>query len=403
MSFTPTQNAPIKILSLVEATSINAVAKNVLEFYRSAHEQLGSAASNIPQVKAAILTFSRDSEGTKPKNEFVIAAEKLDLEIEIISERRRFDPKVLAALGSAVTAQDPDIVVTHSVKSHFLLWRSGVGRHFPWVAFHHGYTTTDLKMRLYNQLDKWSLPHADRLVTVCIAFAEELAVKTGIPVEKIAVQHNSIRPQPVISEAEAAALRTRLGFADDVRVILAVGRLSHEKAHRDLLDAFRRLRVDGVGRDLKLVIVGDGPERTRLQAQAASLEIASDVKFMGQQSDVHAYYGIADLLVLPSHSEGSPNVLLEAMAAQIPIVATAVGGVPEIVQNEETALLVMPNAPDQIACAVSAMLSDDALARRLVRNAGAAVATRHTPAHYVESLIRVYQEAVNEWRSVHSQ
>lgn len=402
MSSTPTQNAPIKILSLVEATSINAVAKNVLEFYRSAHEQVGSSASNIPQVKAVVLTFSRDTRGAEPKNEFVVAAEKLGLDTEIISERRRFDQKVLAALRNAVNAQNPDIIVTHSVKSHFLLWRSGLARHFPWVAFHHGYTTTDLKMRLYNQLDKWSLPHADRLVTVCKAFAEELAAKTGIPVEKIAVQHNSIRPRTVISEDEAGALRARLGFADEARVILAVGRLSQEKAHRDLLQAFGRLCRGNVWPSLKLVIVGDGPERTRLQAQAASLNIAANVKFMGQQSDVHAYYGIADVLVLPSHSEGSPNVLLEAMAAQVPIVATAVGGVPEIVENGETALLVTPSTPDQMADAISAILGDDALARRLVENAAAAVATRHTPAHYVESLIRVYLKAVNEWRRVHA-
>jgi glycosyltransferase involved in cell wall biosynthesis len=120
---------------------------------------------------------------------------------------------------------------------------------------------------------------------------------------------------------------------------------------------------------------------------------------MGQQSNVHAYYAIADVLVLPSHSEGSPNVLLEAMAAQVPIVATAVGGVPEIVQNDETALLIKPNAPEQMAGAISEILGDDALAQRLVRNASAVVATRHTPAHYVESLIRVYQEAINERRS----
>ncbi len=402
MSSIPTQSAVIKILSLVEATNINAVAKNVLEFYRSADEQLRSAASNIPQVSAAILTFSRDAEGTKPKNEFVVAAEKLDLEMVILSERRRFDPKVLAAIRGAVTAQAPDIVVTHSVKSHFLLWRSGVARQIPWVAFHHGYTTTDLKMRAYNQLDKWSLPHADRLVTVCKAFAEELAAKTGVPVGKIAVQHNSIRPRPIISKEEAAALRLKLGFADDVRLILAVGRLSHEKAHHDLLEAFARLRTDSARPDLKLVIVGDGPERTRLEKQAASLDIASDVKFMGQQSDVHAYYAIADVLVLPSHSEGSPNVLLEAMAARVPIVATSVGGVPELVQHQETALLVRPNATGEMASAVSAILGDDALAQRLAANASAAVATRHTPAHYVESLIRVYQEAISEWRSAHS-
>src|SRR5207237_2328886 len=115
-------------------------------------------------------------------------------------------------LRRIVENRRPGIVVTHSVKSHFLLLRSRLWRTYPWVAFHHGYTTTDPKMRLYNRFDRWSLPKANRIVTVCQAFARELADTTGVPLKKISVQHNSIRPQLHPEVSEAASLRSQLGI-----------------------------------------------------------------------------------------------------------------------------------------------------------------------------------------------
>src|SRR5437867_1908404 len=184
--------SPLKSLSLVEATTINAVAKSVLEFHRAAREL--EKAGNLPAIEGRVVTFERAG-GASP-NEFAAAARAEGLEVDVIPERGRFDLKVIPALRKIVEQHRPDIVVTHSVKSHFLLLRSHLWQKFPWVAFHHGYTATDPKMRLYNRFDRWSLPKADRIVTVCQAFASELADTAGVPVENISVQHNSIRPQP---------------------------------------------------------------------------------------------------------------------------------------------------------------------------------------------------------------
>ena len=160
------------------------------------------------------------------------------------------------------------------------------------------------------------------MVTVCDAFAHELAAITRVPIEKIAVQHNSIRPRAAPSAETVRNLRSSLGIADDERVVLAIGRLSREKAHTDLLSAFKLARDKHPQLKSKLVIVGDGPERAKLVATARSYAFESEVTFAGQQSEVLPYFSIADVFVLPSHSEGSPNVLLEAMAAGVPIIAT---------------------------------------------------------------------------------
>jgi glycosyltransferase involved in cell wall biosynthesis len=142
------------------------------------------------------------------------------------------------------------------------------------------------------------------------------------------------------------------------------------------------------------MIVGEGPERRRLEAAADSFGCRERVVFTGQSSEVWPFYSAADVFVLPSHSEGSPNVLLEAMAGGIPIVATEVGGVPEMVEQNQSALLVPANDPPALAAAIVRVLIDGELAQRLTTNASALVATRYTLENYVRSLVEIYRQVV---------
>ena len=383
----------IRLLSIVEASTLNAVARNVLGFYRSARE-LKKASTDLPDVEGSLVTFERRPEDSQSPNEFVITGRALDVLIDVIPERRRFDLSVIPALRRTVTERRPDIVVTHSVKSHFLLWRSRIWKEYPWVAFHHGYTDTDRKMRVYNRLDRWSLPKADRLITVCQAFARELASATAVPIEKISIQYNSIDPEPKPSPGDVQGLRNRLGISPEERIILAVGRLSKEKGHVLLIEAFKLLGERNPELACKLIIVGDGPERGRLEAAAESFGLRDRVTFAGQTGNVPLFYAAADLMALPSHSEGSPIVLLEAMAANLPVVATSVGGVPEMVKDNESALLVPPSDPQAMTAAITRVLTDTGLAERLTKNAAALVATRYTPENYVRNLIGIYSEII---------
>ena len=383
-------SSTVKLLAVVEATTVNAVAKNMLEFHRSARE-LKQKFPNSPTIETGFVTFDRAAASL---NEFVIKARQLELNVEVISESNRFDPRVIPALKRIVKSCAPDILVTHQVKSHFLIKLSRLWRRYPWVAFHHGYTTTDRKMRAYNHLDRWSLPSANKIITVCEAFAHELSL-AGVPPERIHVQHNSIRPEQGASAEEVQALKSQLGIAEGERMILAVGRLSREKAHIDLLAGLNLLRETNPEINAKLIIVGDGPERGRLQEAGGSFGLSERVIFTGQVSNVKPYYYAADAFVLPSHSEGSPYVLLEAMAANLPIIATAVGGVPEMVEDNESALLVPPHDPRPMAEAIARVLADDELARRLAAKASALVATRYSPETYARSLIQIYREVLS--------
>jgi glycosyltransferase involved in cell wall biosynthesis len=250
-------------------------------------------------------------------------------------------------------------------------------------------------MRFYNRLDRWSLRHADRVVTVCGPFARELESTAGVRRENLTIQHNSIRVEARPDIQQVRELKQELGIGENQQIVLSVGRLSREKAHCDLLQAFHQLCQSSGKMDLRLVIVGDGPERANLQAESDSLGIGDRVIFAGQVNNPHSYYAAADVLANSSHSEGSPYVLLEAMAAEVPVVATAVGGVPEILTHNESALLVPPDKPAAMAAAIEQVLNDANLSRRLVTNAADLVIKNHLPEQYARSLLTLYGDVLD--------
>jgi glycosyltransferase involved in cell wall biosynthesis len=298
---------------------------------------------------------------------------------------------VIKQLKTIVERRQPDIIQTHMIKSHFLVKLAGLRKMYPWVAYHHGYTATDAKMRVYNKLNRWSLPSATRVITVCDAFAKQLS-ENGVRSDRIAVRHNAVVAPRELTKDARQALKDEIGIASDDHVMLAVGRLSREKGHDDLIQAVATLRDSDSALKLKLVIVGDGPERSSLQQAVSQHGLDDQVIFIGHVGDVAPYYAITDVLALPSHSEGSPNVLLEAMAAGIPTVATGVGGVPEIAVSEQNSLIVPPHQPQLFADALHRVLTNPELACVLGANARAHVATHFSPESYAQSLIKIYEE-----------
>jgi glycosyltransferase involved in cell wall biosynthesis len=391
----------IKLLSLIEATTVNGAAKVLLGFCRGART-LDAGSSGLPRVETSVVTFERVSRaaarrgaapggGGDAPSPFVAAARAEGVEVDVIRERFRFDPRSVGQLRRIVGRRAPDIIETQMVKSHFLVKLSGLGRRYPWVAYHHGYTTTDLKMRLYNQLNRWSLPSAARVITVCGPFAERLA-REGVRPEQISVRHNSITAPAEADAGEVAALRVGLGIGAGERVVLAVGRLSREKGHVDLVAALERLRRLEPALNFKLVIVGDGPERRRVEEAARGLGLGGRIIFAGHRADVRPFYALADVLTLPSHSEGSPNVLLEAMAAGLPVAAAAVGGVPEIADDGESALLVPPRDSQAMAAALARLLTDAPLAAGLAARARERALTHFSPDSFVRSLVEIYRD-----------
>ena len=377
----------VRVLDFMEASWVSGPAKNLIEF-----AQRAAALQASLQADIAVATFQRSS--PLEPNEFTNACRQAGLDVRVIRERFPFDPNVIRAVRELIEAHDPDIVQTHGVKSHFLMRLSGAYRKRRWIAFHHGYTWTDVKVRLYNQLDRWSLPSASKIVTVCRSFANNLE-NIGIRPEQITIHHNSVNAFRPASHENVAELRRSLQIPDGARILLTVGRLSREKGQTDLIEAIALLRKENEGPELRLVIVGEGPDIERLQDEARKSAAADWIIFTGHQADVTAYYTLADLMVLPSHTEGSPNALLEAMAAGLPIVATAVGGVPEIVTADREAVLVEKSSPVSLARAIARVLKDGELRTRISSTARSTAAS-YSPAAYCDFMLSLYGRCLGQ-------
>jgi glycosyltransferase involved in cell wall biosynthesis len=380
----------IQLLAVVEASTVTGPAKNLLEFCRTGRHP----ADGNEGVEVSLVTFHRGSvsaRGGEAENEFVAAARKSGIFIAVLPEAKRFDRSVIEGVRAVAKTRKPDIVQSHSVKGHAVMRASGLWREHPWVAWHHAYTATDAKMHLYNQIDRWSLRVPQLVMTVNKPFVRDLE-RIGVPSKRIRVLHNQARigwNAHVLPQA-IEDLKNRLDIDKGEKIVLAVGRFSLEKGHIDLIHAFADLCAKNPAMKVRLVLVGEGPERGNLENAAKKLGVAKKIVFAGQISDVGPYFALADAMALPSHGEGSPNVLLEAMAAGLPTVSTTVGGIPEIVQHEKSALLLEARDVGALTREMERILKDENLARSIAENA-LEEAKKYAPEVRLQALLEIYR------------
>ena len=189
------------------------------------------------------------------------------------------------------------------------------------------------------------------------------------------------------------SLRRERGWGNDF-VIIVVARLTLEKDHATLLQAFKTvsMRIPAA----RLLIVGDGPARQQLLDQMHALKLKGRVEFLGSRSDIPALLHASNLFVLSSQTEGIPLAILEAMAAGVPVLATRVGGIPGVIEDDRTGCLVAPGAPEELASAMLRLAADADEAARLAAAARRAVMERFALEQTVEAYEEIYQVAAAE-------
>lgn len=242
---------------------------------------------------------------------------------------------------------------------------------------------TDLRDRLMRFiLNRWS-----RCVVVVSGALRDDYVARGLSPQKIRVVHNGIESGRFRRSRDETRtrLQAELGIEPGLPVIATVAVLRPRKGIEVLLEAARAVP------EACFVIIGDGPQREEWQRLAASLGVADRVRWAGYRNDVDALLAGCDLFVHPSLDDAFPTVLLEAMAAGLPIVASRVGGIPEIVTPGVTGELVPPGDAAALAGAIAALLKNDETMKRM-REATASSATRFTVGAWIDRLRAVYQE-----------
>lgn len=226
------------------------------------------------------------------------------------------------------------------------------------ISHEHGSALEDKRARTF--LDRHVVARgSDMILAVSSWDRNQLIEIERIAPERIRVFRNAIETLA----ATGADVRAEFGVTSDQRLIGAVGRLVAEKRQADLIRAVALLKAQG--RAVCCLLVGDGPDAGALRSLARDLDVAAEVRLAGNRSDVPDVLAALDVAVLASVREGAPLALLEYMGAAAPIVATAVGGVPELITDSVHGLLVKPRDPQALASAIARLLDDEKFARRL--------------------------------------
>jgi glycosyltransferase involved in cell wall biosynthesis len=244
----------------------------------------------------------------------------------------------------------------------------------------------------WHAIDRWVDRSVDRTIAVC-ASAKQHLVRKGLAADKIVVVNNgreldTFTPMP---RAESMAVRSELAVADDEPLIGIIARLDMQKGHRYALDAM----PDVLQRypRARLLLVGDGNLREDLRSQAAALGVADRILFAGFRSDVRRMLGASDIVALPSLWEGLPLTLIEALAMQKPVVATAVNGSQDVILDDETGVLVPPGDSRALAKGILRLLDDPEAASRLAAQGRAHVLASFDIRRQMAETVRVYESA----------
>ena len=286
-------------------------------------------------------------------NPFVEEARDSGLTVHVIQSAARSIRPERRAVRALMTQNSVNVLHSHGYRSDILDIGMARGMHVPSVTTLHGFSATDRKARLYEWLQLRAARRASAIVAVSTNVANRILASGAKPASVHLIRNAA---GVVVSPVERSAARARLGLNDDLNVGW-IGRLSREKAPDVMVAAMRYLS------DLPLTLsfVGDGPDLAALSAQASDLGLGHRVRFLGRISDAATLLRAFDAVVLSSRTEGTPMVLLEAMGAGVPIVATRVGGVPDMLSDEQ-ALLVNPEDPEALGIAIRRSLLDPAAA-----------------------------------------
>jgi glycosyltransferase involved in cell wall biosynthesis len=303
----------------------------------------------------------------------------IGIPVAVCDESRLGAARLARAARRRLEELRPHVLHTHGYKETVLGAIAGHASCRPrLVQTYHGIVEklpgwAGLKMRVYEGLNTLvGRRAADALIGVSAEIARVL--RERYPSTRVHCIRNGIDLSRVTVTRPRESARRDLGIAQDAFVVGTVGRLMPVKAFDLLIEAFARLRQTVP--HARLVIVGDGPLRGALQQCAARHGAANDVLFLGARTDVYELMACFDVFALSSHHEGIPMVLLEAMTVGVPIVATRVGGVPEVLEDGAHALLVPPGDPGALAGAVERLAASPALRERIAGAARAQVERR---------------------------
>lgn len=344
---------------------------------------LNLAANMDKEIYHPIVAAIQD--GRVPNLQVAEKARELKIPVKVFQSKGRIDFDTVGKLRRCLIAHKIDVLHTHNYKSDIIGTLATRNLNVKLVATAHGFTDTNSKVSTYEKLDRWFLKkYFDRVVVVAdsvLGAIKKTTIRNGIDVKKF--------QQSVSSRLE---IRKKYGIKDDEIVIGTVGRFSVEKNQKLLLAAADEICKKNS--KIKIMIIGEGPEGEQLKSKVRAYGLDGQVIFTGLIKNVVPFYKAFDIFTLTSLTEGVPMTILEAMASGTPVVATRVGGIPQIIEHGQTGLLVDSNDLKGLYLAFEQLIYDSALRKKLAEAAFQFVQKEYSLEEMTKAYSQIYQEAL---------
>jgi glycosyltransferase involved in cell wall biosynthesis len=386
-----TDGRPVKVLRVIARLNMGGPALHVAYLSEGLRER-----GYDTTLVAGTLARGEDS--------MSFVAEELGVRVERVPELSREisplrDIRAILRLAQLIRRERPQILHTHTAKAGAVgrIAALAAGEARPPIIVHtfHGHVLRGYfdPVRAYGfrLLERWLATKSTALIAVSPQVRDDLVDLGVAPREKFAVIRLGIELDERISAPEGARAETRrqLGVPPDAFVVGWIGRMTGVKNTEEVLAALKLLRDRGV--DAYLCMVGDGPDREGLERRAHELGVVKRCLFLGYQEEVARFYAAFDGMILPSVNEGTPVSAIESLAAGRPVVATRVGGVPDVVADGEDGFLVDPGATGQLADRLEQLARDPELRARMGERGRSRVGGRYAVARLVDDMDRLYR------------
>lgn len=255
----------------------------------------------------------------------------------------------------------------------------------------HGWVNHTRRSPLYYWIDRKSLPFYDHVVCVSEDLYEQCR-SLRVAAENCTLIDNAIDINEFQRASDTSVAKQRLGFSANRVLVGAVGRLAEEKGFHLLIQAVEQVMQSGI--DMELIIIGDGEQRAKLAAQISASPYADRIHLLGFRADTIALYEAMDLFVLSSLREGLPNVLLEAMAMEVPVLATRIAGVPKLIQDQQNGRLIPAGSVPALTSTMTAVLQDPKQQAELRRAARKTIEEQFSFDVRMQKMCRVYEKVL---------
>jgi glycosyltransferase involved in cell wall biosynthesis len=318
--------------------------------------------------------------------------EKMNVETYVFSKRHRYDVFLIYKVFQLIQKRRINIVQTTlyyaDIIGAYTAKLAGIKRIVSWDAMTAPYHYGMKNLLAYRLASKWFTV----AVAVSHAIREKIIYERHVPADKTTTIHYGVDNR-YFSDTNNESYRKKLGFHSKNIVIGTVARLSEQKGHRYLIDATKEV----VGRypNIRVLFIGDGPLRKELELQVNRLGLDSVIKFLGFRSDVKELLSTLDIFVLPSLFEGLPNVVLEAMACGKPVIATNVSGIPEIIDDHQTGILIPPKDSNAIAQAIYQMLQNPKKMKMMGKMSRNRVEEKFSLKQQVNAFVELYEKMLS--------